>query len=196
MEFSQFSLRIVLLFMPGLVAFLIVDKLTAHRTFKPHSLLIYSLLLGFYSYVLYAVIVHWVWLSGQATRVWFFEAISGTLPSLDLFEIVMVTVLAVPVGFAVATIANYRLLHRLAQSVRVSRKSGDLDVWSYVLNSYRPRWVAIRDWEHDIIYEGWIEASSDSSSRDEVFPRGLRGAETRLLAIEFPAMPYTDGRER
>jgi hypothetical protein len=51
-ELSAFAFRVRLLFLPGLVGFyLVLDKLTSHRPFKLHAIVLYSLLHGFASYL-------------------------------------------------------------------------------------------------------------------------------------------------
>jgi hypothetical protein len=56
----------------------------------------------------------------------------------------------------------------------VTNKFGEIDVWSYILNAEIPGWVVIRDLEHDLMYEGWIQASSDSTEKDELFLRDVK----------------------
>lgn len=38
MELSEFTFRIILIFVPGLISFLIIDKLTIHKEFKVHQI--------------------------------------------------------------------------------------------------------------------------------------------------------------
>lgn len=175
MDLSEFALRIVLLFLPGVVSFLIIDKLTAHRTFKLHTIAIYSLMLGFYCYVIYAVLVDAVQrVLGIPTKISFVEIVTDTKSKLDLFEIIMVSALALPIGFLVAFVINHSWLHRLARFLHISSKFGDLDVWSFIMNSDIPPWVVVRDREHDVMYDGWIAAFSDTSERHELFLRDVR----------------------
>ncbi len=134
--FSEFALRIVVLFLPGVVSFLIIDKLTAHRPFKPFSVAMYSFLLGFYCYVVYAVLL---------------DVLQPSVPRSK-----------------VAFVINHHWLHRLAHVLRVSRKFGDFDLWSHMLNSNAPSWVIIRDREQDLMYDGWIAAFSDGAEKNEL----------------------------
>jgi len=45
MELSEFTFKIILIFVPGLISFLIIDKLTIHKEFKVHQIIINSLIL-------------------------------------------------------------------------------------------------------------------------------------------------------
>jgi hypothetical protein len=211
--FSEFALRIVLLFLPGVISFLIVDKLTAHRPFKPHSIAIYSLLLGFYCYVVYAIVMEVTLSRDVAAKMSFVEALTDPRAKLDLFEIIMVSSVAIPIGLAAAFVINHTWLHRSAQFLRVSRKFGDIDVWSYIMNSNIEPWVVVRDREHDVMYDGWIAAFSDTTEKSELFLRDVkvfRNSTGDLLyetparylprrrdsiTVEFGAVGYTEARE-
>jgi hypothetical protein len=86
----------------------------------------------------------------------------------------VVSALAVPVGLAVAFVINHTWLHRFARFVRVSQKFGDIDVWSYVMNSNIQPWVVVRDRDQDVMYDGWIAAFSDTIDTSELFLRDVK----------------------
>ena len=90
LEFSALTLRLLLLFLPGLVGFyLIIDKLTVHRRFKLHAILLYSLLHGFASYWVYGLIVRAVFVRRVtgAGDVLFFRAILDDAVTINLREV-------------------------------------------------------------------------------------------------------------
>jgi len=58
--------------------------------------------------------------------------------------------------------------------LNVSAKFGDIDVFSYIMNSQIPEWIVVRDIENNLMYEGWVEAFSDSTERDELFLRDVK----------------------
>ena len=154
---------------------LIVDKLTSHRPFKPWAFATYSFLMGFYSYVIYALLLDALrFAGGPVSTVSFILALTDGSASLDLFEIIVVSGLAVPVGLGVAAGINHNVLHRVARLIWVSRKFGDLDVWNYIMNSNVPPWVVIRDREYDLMFDGWIEAFSEGTEKSELFLRDVK----------------------
>ena len=90
MEFSALTLRLLLLFLPGLVGFyLVIDKLTVHRRLKLHAILLYSLLHGFASYWAYGLIVRAVFVRRVigAGDVLFFRAILDDAVTINLREV-------------------------------------------------------------------------------------------------------------
>lgn len=177
MEFSEFTLRIFWLFLPGIISFIIVDKLTIHKETKMHQIVINSMILGFVSYLfcfipmflfklIFKINYHFV----------FLEALTNNELKLSFSEIISVTLFSVPIGFLAAFLINNKFLFRIAHRLNITRKIGDADIWSYIMNleDQKSEWVLIRDMENDLMYEGYIEAFSDSTEIDELFLRNVK----------------------
>lgn len=82
------------------------------------------------------------------------------------------------------------------------------------MNSQIPEWVIVRDIENDLMYEGWVQAFSDSTERDELFLRDVKVFTNKTadelyeipglylpksrenLTIEFPALKFSEFRKR
>lgn len=216
MDFTEFSLRILLLFTPGLVAFVIVERLTVHGEAKVHHVAVYSLLLGVGSYCLYFLVLKLLndWL-GISIEIRFASSLATRTEPLDFGEIAYVSVCAVIIGHLVSYAINHKWLFRVAQKFDITRKHGDIDVWSYTLDSNLPTWAILRDLDRDLMYEGWIQAYSDEADkRDEVLLREVKiyknstGEELLQMPalylsmnrdnflVEFPVAPITAATER
>jgi len=215
MELTEFTLRIILLFLPGIISFIIIDNLTIHKEIKVHQILIHSLLLGFLSYSFYYLTLQII---NVCIAVDFGFAFSEILlnkdAKLDFAELAVVTGISVLVGFLFSFLINYKVLYRIAHSLKISRKFGDSDVWSYIMNSKASEWIIIRDNQLDLMYEGWIQAFSEGSEKDELFLRDVKvfvnssGDELyeipglylprkrENLAIEFPLFEFSKFKER
>jgi hypothetical protein len=166
MTLSEFSLRIILIFLPGLIAFIIVEQLTSHKEIQPFRLLLHSFLLGFLCYLIYYPISLISFLNLKFS---FIQNLSDPKLSLNFWEILIATLISIPFGFIISFSIKKKVLHKIAERLHVTNKFGDLDVWSYIMNSEIPEWVVIRDIENDLMYEGYIKAFSDSSEIDELF---------------------------
>lgn len=171
MQISEFAFRIILIFIPGIITCVVVDSLTFHKKTTGYGVLLKSLMLGFLCYLLYFLLTKLGLNNGEFH---FVRSLSDKAEKLDFTEISFVTLLSLPVGLLVTYFINYKILHHLAHSLRVSRKFGDLDVWSYLMNSRMEPWVVVRDLAGDLIYEGWIEAFSESSDETELFLRDVK----------------------
>lgn len=56
MTVSDFSLKLLLLFLPGLVSFILINELSIHKETKNIHWFVYSILLGLFSYVILYII--------------------------------------------------------------------------------------------------------------------------------------------
>lgn len=211
MTLSEFTLRIILIFLPGLIALIIVEQLIVHKEVKPYRFFLNSLILGFLCYLLYYPISLIPFFNLKFN---FFQSLLDNKLPLYFWEIFTATLLSVPLGFIVSLLINRKVLHKAAQRLNISNKFGDFDVWSYILNSDVPGWVVIRDVENDLMYEGWIQASSDGTeNNNELFLRDVKvfinstaqelyktpglyfPKKRENLTIEFPAMEYSEHNE-
>jgi hypothetical protein len=211
MELSEFSLRIIFLFVPGIISLLVIEKLSFHKEYKVFQFLIYSLIIGFGNYsVYYAILkaVNPIIHKGYSCS--FFSALADSSAKVDFGEIAMVSLLAIITGYVLTVLINFKVLNRLGRFLRVTKKFGDLDVWSFIMNSKNIEWVIVRDHETDLMYEGWVELFSDSTEEDELLLRdvivfnnstgeelyktpGLYLPKKREnITIEFPELEYSD----
>jgi hypothetical protein len=111
---------------------------------------------------------------------------------LNFWEIFWATILSIPLGFLVSFFINKKALHKIAKKIRVSKKFGELDVWSHIMNSNipGPGWVVVRDKENNLMYEGWVLAFSESTERDELFLKDVKvfTNDTAQELYEVPAL--------
>lgn len=209
MTLSEFTLRIILIFLPGLIAYIIIEQLTVHKEIRPYRFFINSLILGFLCYLIYYPISL---ISNLEFN--FIQSLLNNKASPDIKEILITILLSIPLGFIFSKLINRKILHKFAQKLKVTNKFADIDVWSLIMNSEIPEWVVIRDIENDLMYEGWVHFFSDSTERDELFLRDVKvftnstaqplyevpglylPRKRENLTIEFPAMKFSEYKER
>ena len=225
MQISEFTFRLILLFIPGIIASIIVDCLTIHKERKLYEILLNSLLFGFLCYFMYGATIYLLSLLKSLAVLLsqfnyelefnFLRSLTDNSIKLNLEEIFIVTVLSIPVALLFSFLINYKILYRIAHRLKISKKYGDIDLWSYIMNMEMPEWVVVRDIENDLMYEGWIQAFSDSSEKnDELFLRDVKvyrnssgdelydipalylSRERKSLLIEFPSLKFSEFKER
>lgn len=227
MQISEFTFRLILLFIPGIIACVIVDCLTIHKERKLHEILLYSLLFGFLCYFMYGATIYFLgflkFLAELLSQLNyklefnFLRSLTDNSIKLDLKEIFIVTFLSIPVALLFSFLINYKILYRIAHKLNISKKYGDIDLWSYIMNmkTSESEWVVVRDVENDLMYEGWIQAFSDSSEKnDELFLRDVKvyrnlsgdllydipalylSRERKSLLIEFPSFKFSEFKDR
>lgn len=194
MTLSEFTLRLIVIFLPGLIAFIIVEQLTVNKETAPYRFFINALMMGFLCYLLY---YPFSLIPVLNLKFSFIASLSSNKVPLDFKEIGVVVLLAIPMGLVVSLFINRKYLHKAAQWLKVTNKFGDHDVWSYILNSEIPGWVVIRDKDSDLMYEGWIQATSDSTDKDELFLRDVKvfSNSTGELFYEVPGLYLPRNRE-
>ncbi len=215
MEISEFTFRLILIFIPGLITFYIVDKLTIHKETVFHDKVFYSLLYGFICYMGYSFVVSIIsFFLPFHIELSFFKSLTDNSIKPDLKEILWATILSFPIGFLFSFISNHKFLHRIAHKLSVSKKFGDVGVWSYLMNTGIPEWVVVRDIQNDLMYEGWVMAFSDSTEEHELFLRDVKvfrnstgdplyetpglyiPRKREFLIVEFPNLGYTEYKDR
>lgn len=201
MELSSLTIRVLLLFFPGLLCAMIVDALTVHRERPPLQFVTHAFSLGIASYLcLYALrgVCAWIagWFGWTIVPIAFFRALLDENQGISWAEIALAGVVAVGLGWLVAAIINHKWVHRCARFLGVSRRSGELDVWSLLCNSRKTEWLIVRDLANDFTYFGWLEAFSDTHDHPELLLRKVRvsrsstGAQlykTELLYLARPS---------
>jgi hypothetical protein len=176
MQISELAFRLLLLFLPGLLCAYVIDELTIHRPRELAFFLLKSFVLGMGCYFTYwAVIkgVHLLWPGAPLSELIFLRALVDSKVTFSFAEIAYVSILAVVVGCLVSFSAKHKLVNRLAQWSRVTKKFGELDVWGYMLNIPDIVWVTVRDHKNNLVYDGWIQAFSDDSKNAELLLRDV-----------------------
>ena len=167
MSLTEYSFRLLLLFLPGIIAFIIIDNLTIHQETKTQHRIIYSLLLGFLSYLLLMIFSKPIQLLFTTLPpMQFIVSLTNKDTQINFTEIFTASIIGVCLGCTLCKAINDRCLFKLAQELRISNKFQETDAWANCIATYHPVWVIIRDREQKIIYQGQLVISSDSSERD------------------------------
>ena len=189
MTLTDLTVKLLLLFLPGIVCFMTVDTLTVHRERKGHEIFLLTFLYGLLSYLTYAllrsvyVLLAWVavaalhclpfagvrGLSTPSLRLSIFRSLCDSSKAVDLVEVLIATLVAVLLGLAISFARDRCWLHNLASRFHISRKFGQLNVWSFVINSPDVQWATVRDLDNNLMFQGYILAFSDVEDRLNYF---------------------------
>ncbi|MBD3377871.1 hypothetical protein GF406_22770 [candidate division KSB1 bacterium] len=179
MAITELTLRLLLLFCPGIITKLLLEKLTEGSDKRHFYFILYSFLFGLFAYALYAMIS---WLINSLpfwqinSHLTFLDSLLKPNSTINFNEIIWVSILAIINGYILSFIKNKKFLHKIAQSLGVTEKFAEVDVWSYILNSENDakQWIRVRDHEKNLCYEGWIEAFSETFKENELFIRDVK----------------------
>jgi hypothetical protein len=170
MELSVLTLRVVLLFFPGVLCALIVHALTSQRERTTPQFLTNAFVYGVSTYLLLAglraacagIATLFGW--GTPPRVTFFNVLTNEKARIAWGEIGLSAIVALLLALAVSAVANHNVLYRVAERMGISRRFGEPDVWCHFLDAPGTNWVIVRDVHGDLLYEGWVDAFSDTGT--------------------------------
>jgi hypothetical protein len=174
---NQLSIILFILILPGILATIIVERLTIHKRTNSFFFILYSILLGLLSYVLLQIFKHIFTflksliynknISFSFLHVW--EVISNSNSyNVNLSEVAWATIVAVILGFIVSAIIHHKIVNKIAKKLSVSSKYGDENLFYYFLNSPEIDWIYIRDKERELIYQGRVESYSENEKIHEI----------------------------
>lgn len=177
MQFSELTIKLLLIFFPGIIAAFIVDNLTSHRERDFKIFLLHAFILGMSSYFpLY--LIEWinntiVRLNGlnASWKVSFLKYLTDGKNDINFSEVFWALVFSIIIGFGIVALINHNVFHKIAKRMKITKKFGSLDVWSHVFESPQTLWVVVRDISDDLMYEGWVSAFSDTYDTNELLLR-------------------------
>lgn len=174
LDFSELTIRLLLIFFPGIIAALVINSLTTHKKKEFNLFLLYSFILGLTSYfgVYLFVLVNnmIVNLNGYdgKLKLQFLESLTNGESFIQIEEVLITTVVAFLMAIGISAILNRGTLHKWARKLKITSQFGENDVWQHTFNSPDIEWVTIRDFENDLIYQGYLGAFSDTFTSNEL----------------------------
>jgi hypothetical protein len=162
---DEFGLRLFVIFLPGLLGHYLLAALTVHRTYALAEVVLRALLIGLISYLPLIPIV------GDQLFVVQFLAdpdVARTTGAEALLQAGLATIPSVFLSSLWALACNRKLLVRAARLLRITKRTGEIDVWGFSFNSDLPNWVVVRDLNNNLMYEGWAKCFSDDGHAREL----------------------------
>jgi hypothetical protein len=172
MTVSGFLVRVIFLAVPGIVCYMLFRKLTGRTKCEKWEewckIVLFSLIIyGSYS-LLVRLFGRFGWGKGELV---FFNAVLDEDVAIKWSEIIIASLIGVPVALIATATQTYRLVHSFGRLVRVTRRAGDEDVWDYfhnLPNTPEHGWILVRDHKTGLRYYGWICAFSDLGEEGEL----------------------------
>jgi len=177
MTANGFLVRVIFLAVPGIVSYMLFRKLAGRSKGEKWEewckIILFSLIIyGSYS-LLVRLFGFFGWGKGELV---FFKAALDENVAIEWSEIIIASLIGVPVALIATAIQTYRLVHSLGRLMRATRRFGDKDVWDYfhsLPNTPEHGWVFVRDHKTGLVYYGWICAYSESEKERELLIRNV-----------------------
>lgn len=173
MGISEFSLRIILLFLPGIISNLVLEHLTIIKDKGVFRFSIRALILGFLSYFAYFLVLFIIRPFGKPdVHIGFFNALQSAGSKIDFAEVAWVCIISVALAAILSFALSRKFFVRAASTFGLIKVIPELNVWDHAFSASPDRnWVVVRDIKNDFMYQGWVNARSDTADENELFLR-------------------------
>ena len=172
---NQLLIIISLILLPGVIATIILDKLTVHSKWDSFKYTLYSFVLGIFSYAILQFLTYIIdffkycsFEKAQWTNLDIWNIAFSDNPSLSGSEVVFALLISIPLSFIISWIVNYKILNKIGEFFNVSTKYGDENLYSYYLNTNEIDWIYIRDVDNNLTYQGRVFSFSENSNIQEI----------------------------
>lgn len=109
--------------------------------------------------------IHFEMLS-KSLHVW--DATSQNSTNIYPREIIFASICAILNALWISFLINYKCMTKFAQKMRISKKYGDENLFTFYLESNEVVWVYIRDKENNLTYKGKVLSFSENDRIQEV----------------------------
>ncbi|WP_409295052.1 DUF6338 family protein [Peribacillus sp. SCS-26] len=174
MEFSEFAVRLLLIFFPGMLAVLAYEAFTRRQKREFNVFITYSFLFGFLAYFSLYLLIELLRLLGiDIHQITFLEYVFNSEAPIAIREVIYGSLIALIFSVIWSYGYRYKWMQRIAVAARMSKQFHEKDVWSEVFNMEETPWVVIRDYDTDRMFQGWVAYYSDSYQENELFLRDV-----------------------
>lgn len=125
----------------------------------------YATLMGFIIYLTYQA-SHF--LIGNSEILSFWKAITDNKVPISIKEILYACIAAIPLGFIVTAIVQYKIINKIANRLKISNKYGDDNLFYHFLNLNEVQWLWVRDKDQDVTYEGLLQYFNETDNLREI----------------------------
>lgn len=158
MNVSEFTLTLLLVFLPGIMAMVLINYFTNSKIYDMKHFLLYAYLLSLFSYMI----------AGVFQR----QSLIGTLTAADTPIESNQIIGATLVGGVLAVLLIYAITHKwfykIASKLNITKKYGSGDVWTSIMEDSTVRWVNVRPGNGENSFQGEVLHYSDDGQDREL----------------------------
>lgn len=194
MQIIEFTIRLIIILLPGGLASLVVELLTIQKKWSPFRFILYSVFLGvityltqqvFYYFKSFAITVvsslHTInpvnfssaWSNYRPENIKLWGALFNINTTIDPTDVAVSCMWGAIVGLLVSWINQHKLFFRFAKFLKLSKKYGDESLYTFFLNAKEVEWVWVRDKKKGFTYQGAVESFSETERTREIALRDV-----------------------
>jgi len=191
MSLTEYTMRLLMLGIPGIICYFIVGKLIGNN--RKRSSLEIILIVFSYSILSYVLLFAFKNLCGiicdkEPIDFVFFKWLTDTKEVLNPKIIFQACVGSILAALIVSYLAEYEVINRIGRLIKATTLYGDESVWNLFnkkpLEELNNGWLLVHDTKNDIIYYGSIHVFSDFGDDRELIMKNVcvyRGSDLILL---------------
>ncbi len=176
MELSSFTLKLIILLVPGALGAIILERLTIHKKeWSSFKFIVNSVLIGLFAYALDEMVVRLVNLYPDfyLNHVSIFEGLANAQDNaIPWGEVLIASFTGVIIGFVFTRADRKKWLNKFARRWGFSDKYGDENLFSYYL-SEQSEYVYVRCSRQGFTYKGLIHTFAETDEMKELFMKDV-----------------------
>lgn len=175
---SVFTVKLIVLLLPGVIAALIVETLTIHKTISQFRFLVFSIVLGstcYFCLSIFGGIWNFIAIYFGWSPITFSIQDSFLTESkpLSILEILLAIFVSIPLSLLVSLFISKRWFNRIGHAIGVTKKYGGDSVYYYAMEQEQVVWARARLFDQDIWYEGLIDSFSEDEDNKEIYLKSV-----------------------
>ncbi|MSR89025.1 MAG: hypothetical protein EXS67_05175 [Candidatus Margulisbacteria bacterium] len=167
MDISITIIKLIIFATPGTISLFLIQKLTGQKPKTNFQTIIVLTALSIPSYLISGYILHKI---NGSSSLQLLELFSTEANQIPWNQILLPSLISIPLGYILAFIDNKYWINKIGARLKITKRYGDNDIWSYFHNKLNPttEWLIIRDHKLNIFYFGWISLFSESDKNREL----------------------------
>lgn len=188
MELSAFTIRIILLFFPGIVATALFRLISNKGNIENREYFVKALI---YSFLSYGTLALFSLINKITIECTFFDALTDINVPINYIEVFVVTIIAILISIVSLYMSNNNCLFKFGSKIRITTKTGEADVWGELFNNSNK---GIKDFvyiifvDKNLIYGGFVENFSLINQYREIILKEVRVFENEGKRKELRSM--------
>ena len=169
MDFSELTIKLIMLLIPGAICTIIIEKLTVHKPWSPFKFVVNVILTGCLTYLIYQLGITTI--NKICNRENYILLVWENLTNEEIIpynEIIVGSIISIFLGLLLSAFIQFKILNKIAKRLRITEKYGDENLYSYFLNSPITDEVYIRNIETGMTYHGLVHSYSEDEKNKEI----------------------------
>lgn len=158
MNISEFTLRLLLIFLPGILAMVMINYFTNSKVYDMKRFLLYAYLISLFSYLIASLF--------QDAP--FLDVLTAKDTAIKSNQIVIPSLIGGFLAFLLIYTITHKWLYKIAAKLKITKKYGDGDVWTSVMEDSSLRWINVRPGNAENSFQGEVLHYSDDGQAREI----------------------------